>query len=390
LIAIRVSKKDFAVCVKFFVAALSAVLAILTVPLRDAHLAAQDFPAVIARIEGDDLQVATPTPSGVQTNASPTVVASGSDVTVRSGHALLMLNTGGEVSVCGPAHFHVIESSGAVTLALDYGRVHPALENSEGLTIYTPTVVATPVAIAGGLREATLGLETTGEMCVLAHRGAMRVEPQFAGQSMIVPQGGSVILAGGQLSSLTADASACSCDYPRARLDSPAPKQPASADAGEHASPALDIAALTAPAAPPSRRVDNTAPPAPSGKEPVYTVLMPALSFSANSPEPPPATASTSAPAEEAILLVREVRLRPLFEYRGHVNPAPAVERYNVSPEASSPSPSGATPGAAPEPTPPKQSPAPKPGLLDRFREFFRRWTTDNETSPCAGVGCKA
>jgi hypothetical protein len=275
-----------------------------------------------------------------------------------------------------------------VTLALDYGRVHPALENSEGLTIYTPTVVATPVSIAGGLRDATLGLESTGEMCVLAHRGAMRVEPQFAGQSMIVPQGGSVILSGGQLSSLTADASACSCEYPRARLDSPAPKQPASADAGQHGSPALDIAALAAPAAPPSRRVDNATPPVASGKEPVYTVLMPALSFSANSPQPPPApaVASAPAPAEETILLVREVRLRPLFEYRGHVNPAPAVERFNVSPDSSLPPPPGAPePGASS-----KQKTAPKPNLLDRFREFFRRWTTDNETSPCAGVGCKA
>src|SRR5215472_15582617 len=99
VLSIRVSRKDFATCVKFFAAAVAAALAILTVPLRDASIAAQDFPAVIGRIEGDDLQVVTATSSGSQTSASPTVVASGSDVTLRAGHALLMLNTGGEVSV---------------------------------------------------------------------------------------------------------------------------------------------------------------------------------------------------------------------------------------------------------------------------------------------------
>lgn len=385
--SIRVSRKDFSACVKFFAAVMSAALAILTVPLRDASISAQDFPAVIGRIEGDDLQVVTATSSGPQTNASPTVVASGSDVTVRTGHALLMLNTGGEVSVCGPAHFRLIESSGTVTLALDYGRVHPTLENSEAFTIYTPTVVATPVAIAGGLRDTTLGLEQTGEMCVLAQRGATRVEPQFAGQSMIVPQGGSVILSGGQLSSVTTDTSSCSCDYPRARLNSS--RQPASASADESASSGADIAVLAAPVAPPARRIENVPAPAASGKEPVYTVLMPALSFSANSPEPPTVTAA-SAPAPESILLVREVRLRPLFEYRGHVNPAPAVEHLDSAAEPPSVPPSATGPGSAAEPAPPKQSPGSKPSLLDRFREFFHRLTTDSETSPCAGVGCKA
>jgi hypothetical protein len=384
--SIRVSKKDFAVSVKFFVAAVSAALAILTFPLRNAPISAQDFPTVIGRIEGDDLQVVTATPSGAQTNGAPTVVASGSDVTVRTGHALLMLNTGGEVSVCGPAHFKVIESSGAVTLALDYGRVHPTLENSEGLTIYTPAVVATPVAIAGGLRDTTLSLNETGDMCVLTRRGAMRVEPQFAGQNMIVPQGGSVILSSGQVSSLQADASACSCDYPRARLD--LSRQRVVAAAGEHTSLPADIGLLSAPAAPPARKVENTPPPSTSGKEPVYTVLMPALSFSADSPEPP----ASPAPAPESIMLVREVRLRPLYEYRGHVNPAPAVEHLGSSHETPSlPPASASAPGAGLEPPDPaKQSPGSKPSILDRLREFLHRWTTDNETSPCAGAGCRA
>jgi hypothetical protein len=370
--SIRVRKDHLAIGLKLLSAALLAVVA--SVSLRDAHISAQDFPTVIGRIEGDDLEVTTTTPSGVERDASPTVVASGSDVTLRSGHALLMLNAGGEISVCGPAHFKLIQSSGSVTLALDYGRVHPSLESSNGFSIYTPAIVATPIAIAGGLRDTTLGLDPTGEMCVLASRGALRVEPQFAGQSMIVPQGGSASLSGGQVSSLNADASACSCDYPRAHLDAPSAAVTASASRGE---PSVDIGPLASPAAPPRRKIENVAPPAASGKEPIYTVLMPALSFNANSPEPPPA------PSPETIMLVREVRLRPLYEYRGRVNPAPAPEPEPTAVPASPAAP------AAPAAPRDKQSSPPTPSLLDRLRNFFRRMTSDKASDPpCAGAGC--
>jgi hypothetical protein len=179
-----IRRKRLATWTKIFSVALLAIVA--TLFIRDAHIAAQDFPVAVGRIEGDDLEVVTTTPSGIETNAAPTVVASGSDITLRSGHALLLLNAGGEISICGPAHFKLIKSSGAVTLALDYGRVHPSLESADAFTIYTPTIVATPIAIAGGPRDMTVGLEQDGEMCVLTARGALRVEPQFSDQSLIV------------------------------------------------------------------------------------------------------------------------------------------------------------------------------------------------------------
>jgi hypothetical protein len=290
------------------------------------------------------------------------VVASGSEVTLRSGHALLMLNAGGEVSVCGPARFKLIESSGTVTLALDYGRVHPSIENSEALTIYTPTIVATPIAIAGGRRDITLGLEQSGEMCMLTARGAMRVEPQFSEQSMIVPQGGTVSLLGGQIESLQADPAACSCEYPRAHLENPR------AEPAEHSQSHVEIGALPAPVPPQRRRMENLPPPTASGGELVYTVLMPPLSYNAGSPEPPPE------PAAETILLAREVRLRPAAEFRGRVNPAP-------EPLAPPPAPPVAL---APAPVPP---PTTKPTLLDRVRIFLRRLASAAD-SPCAGAGC--
>ena len=355
-----IPKKRLATGTKIFAVAMLAIVA--TFSIRGAHISAQDFPVVVGRIEGDDLEVVTTTPSGIERDAAPTVVASGSDVTLRSGHALLLLNAGGEISICGPAHFKLIKSSGAVTLALDYGRVHPSLESADGFTIYTPTIIATPIAIAGGPRDMTVGLEQNGEMCVLTARGALRVEPQFSDQSMIVPQGGTVSLAGGQIESLQADAAVCSCDFPRARMEPPTSAPP------PHSQPARDVGVLAPPLPPQRGRTENSPPPPASAGEPVYTVLMPPLSFDANSPEPPPD------PAPETILLVREVRLRPSVEFRGHVNPAPSqAVAVHVSP---------------PTPIPADDLPAEsQPGIFERVRNFFRKLTGKG---PCAGAGCNS
>jgi hypothetical protein len=337
---------------KIFAAVLLAILTLLSV--RGGRISAQDLPAIVGRIEGDDLEVVTITLTGVERNAAPTVVAGGSEITLRSGHALLSLDSGGEIGICGPAHFKLLKSAGAITLALDYGRVHPSLDSMETFTIYTPTIIATPIAISGGRRDLTVGLEQNGEMCVLTARGAMRIEPQFSDQSLIVPQGGTVSLVGGQIESLRGDASACSCDFPRASLERPRP------------SPRREISALNHPQQPERMKTDDPPQPAAAG-EPIYTVLMPPLSFDSNSPAPPPD------PSPETILLVREVRLLPSVVFHGHVNPAPV---QTVAATAVTSGPHNHTEG------PPAES---KPGLLDRMRNFFRKLTG---RGPCAGAGC--
>jgi len=342
--------------VKIAAVALLAIFAVFC--LRSAHIAAQDFPAVLGRIEGDDLEVVTKTPAGMETDAAPTVVASGSDVTLHSGRALLLLNGGGEISICGPAHFKMVKSSGSLTLALDYGRVHSSLDSADAFTIYTPTIVATPIAISAGPRDTTLGLDPSGEMCILTARGAMRVETQFSDQSMIIPQGGTASLTEGQIVSLRADASACSCEFPRARLESPKPAPPTQSQP----QPNREVGTLARPLPQERKRSEITQPPSAPAGEPVYTVLMPPLSFDSKSAEPPPD------PAPETIALVREVRLRPTVEFHGHVNPAP-------SQPAAPPSPPSA-------PTPPSDArPKPQPGILDRVRSFFRRLTSANRAS---------
>jgi hypothetical protein len=338
-----------------FAAATLAIFAVQS--FRGGRISAQDFPVEIGRIEGDDLAVVTATPVGIETHASPTVVASGSDVTLRSGHALIALDAGGEISVCGPAHFKMIKSAGAVTLALDYGRVHPNLDSSETFTIFTPTIIATPMAIAGGSRDIAVGLEQGGEMCILARRGAMRVEPQFSDQSLLVPQGGTVNMSGGQIDSLHGDFSECSCEFPRAEVRRPKPTAP---------QPPLEISTPRHPEESEANKNDNLPPPAVSPEEPVYTVLMPPLAFDANSRTPP------VDPDPETILLIREVRMRPTVVFRGHVNPAPSPARSSDS-EVSSHTP--AAPPALPVPSDhqPAQS---QPGILDRVRNFFHKITS--------------
>jgi hypothetical protein len=333
------------------------VAAIALIPSR---LSTQNVPFIIGRIEGGDISVKTTTQAGLEIFGGPTVVASGSDVTVRSGQALLSLDSGGEISICGPAHFTLVDSAGAITMALDYGRVHPSLDSSSTFTIYTPSIVATPVAISGARRDTTLGLNQEGEMCILTSRGAMRVEPQFGGQSVIVPQGGVANLMDGQIESLQREAASCSCDFQRASVARPHPAE------ASHPPLPREIGTLSRPLQPNRRKLDSALPPA-LAREPVYTVIMPALSFDASSPAPPPD------PSPETILLVREIRMRPSAIFRGHVNPAP-ITPPPTAPIAMLPS----------RPLDDRRA-APKPGLMARLRIFFQRL---NNQVPCAGTGC--
>jgi len=334
--------------------AITLLVVLAAISFAPVRLSTQNLPVIVGRIEGEDIEVKTTTNAGVEINAGPTVVASGSDVTVRAGHALLLLDAGGEISICGPAHFTLVKSTGAITLALDYGRVHPSLDSPETFTIYTPSVVATPVAISGARRDATLGLGQDGEMCILTARGAMRVETQFAGQSLIVPQGGVVNFSGGQIESLRSDASSCSCDFPRASVERPLPPTP------------REITALSRPRLPNPKKPDFVAPPTLS-QESVYTVIMPPLSFDASSPTPPPE------PSPETVLLVREIRVRPTVVFHGHVNPAPAQAALSA-------------PTASPPPTPADNRRANlQPSLMTRVRTFFQNLT---RKGPCAGPGC--
>ena len=105
---------------------------------------------IVGRLTGDDVAVTGAVDIDVENGHSTAMLSSGSDVTVRSGQAKLDLVEGGDIAICGPAHFSVLKAGGAVTLALDYGSVHPQLISGVPLAIYTPLIVVTPVAIGQG------------------------------------------------------------------------------------------------------------------------------------------------------------------------------------------------------------------------------------------------
>ena len=308
----------------------------------------QISPPVVGRLYGDDVRVQGAVSFESENGRSTALLASGSDITVRAGRARIELTAGGEIAICGPAHLTLLESGGAITLALDYGQVRPQVEAQVELTVYTPMIVATPLAISGGVRDLTLGLDQQGAMCALTARGAVRIEQQFSGQSVLLPQGGEINLTGGQLGTMRSAAGSCDCELLVTRNTAPRP---------------IELS-VPVPAAPARPRPAALAPP-PRIEEPIYRVYMPPLTFDASSPEPPPD------PDPAGILMVREGQPRPELYFRGQVEPtAEAATDYSPPQRL----------------IPVKTAVKPKrPNFFARLFGVFRR-----NRAPCAGAGCGA
>src|SRR5580704_7797319 len=139
-----------------FIAVLAVVVLALIAP---AHLGAQISPEVVGRVEGQDFTVEAQPGLPLPSNASSGVLTSGSRLIVRAGEARISLSGGGEIIICGAARLQLLKSQGALTVALDYGTLRIRVDDAESLSIFTPQVTATPIAIGGGARETTIGLE---------------------------------------------------------------------------------------------------------------------------------------------------------------------------------------------------------------------------------------
>ncbi len=311
--------------------------------VADAQIATES----VGLIEGDDFAVKGQANLERTGGRNPTPLASGAEVTVRSGSARIELTGGGEIGVCGPARFTLLRSGASLTLALDFGQVQARLNNPLALSIYTPQIVLTPVAGQASkplvtssesgeapADEVLVGLTETGKMCVYAKRGAVRIQQQFGNETVVVPQNVEAALSDGHLDSITETPQACLCTalspvrqpQPEIRVDSGVPANnppPAGTDAEKKEGPAKEL--------------------------PIWKVIMPPLTFKAGVPQPPP-------PSPEAILLLREVRVEPATVFTGQVAPA-----------ASSPQPPAATPGDS------TKAAAKKPGFGARVANFFRR-----------------
>ncbi len=348
--------------------ALSLVALLLFLVAAAGTARAQDAPAgAIARVEGADISVeggagaaTAPIVAG-----APRFVFNGSVVTVHTGKAKLTFAASGQVDICGPAKITVLQSAGSITLALSIGRLHLALPAGAPVRIFTPTIIATPIDISGAERDITLGLDLNDSLCVRATSGALRLEQQFTGEGLIVPQAGDFLIPSDKLVPTAGVAGNCDCAAMHAQSAPPpniplmgvtsasqlnvpeaAPADAAEAKKAAAADPNVSLRVLAKedevhPLPQPDKNVAAAPPPPPPTAMPIYKIVMPPLGFSASSPSPP------EDPSLDAVLLVRTVHVEPEYEFIGHVdapseasasagtNPAPAQKAKEPKPKQS-------------------------------------------------------
>jgi hypothetical protein len=311
---------------------LSALIALAAAPIR-----AQQPSIIVGNIEGDDVTVSS---GRSDVNLSPSsgtaAVANGGIVAVKSGQARLMLVSGGEIDICGPAKFTVLQSGDSITLALDFGRIRVQVPTSTDLRVFTPTMLAIPLTINDAPRDVTVTLETDDSLCVRAGSGALLLQSQFSNQKIVVPQAGQFFFAQGNLVPVVRADMQCECvlkeargvpssqPWPSVGLTAPpevaaAPKPAADAKPkadDRPAPPDVEYSILARPnEAHPVSPEPNAVPLPPPDSMPVYQIVMPPLTFSAASPAPPPL------PAADMIMLIRTAQVDPDFEFAGHVDP---------------------------------------------------------------------
>ena len=316
--------------------------------------AAPDQPVgdAVGLIDGEDIAVTGPMSVEIVGGTAKTILRSGSDVRVKSGSARISLVEGGQISICGPAHLSVLKSGGAVTVALESGAIHARLEQEPKLSVYTAQIQGQPVAIGDEPRDFLVGFESAGVMCVRTYRGAMRLEQQLSGQSVMVPQGGDVTLTNGQIESLGNGAGHCTCELQIAK----APAVPTTAPAVNVAPSATNKEATSGDAAANAGEGVAASEKPAQKTEPIYTVDMPPLRFDANAkvqPEPDP----------RLMVIVRRVRVRPTLIFQGRVE----GETVAAAAVATPPPPVVSGP-AKPATAQPAQG-----SVVDRVRSFFHK-----------------
>ena len=307
--------------------------AIVCVALIGAAGARPDQPVSdsVGVIDGEAIAVTGPMSMEVVNGQVKTVLHNGSDVRVKSGNARIDLVEGGQISICGPAHLSVLKSGGSLTIALDTGTVHVRIEHELPLNIYTPLIQAQTVAIGDGPRDALVGFDSSGAMCIRANLGAIRLEQQLTGQNVIIPQTGDVFLFSGQLEHLRTSAGHCAC--------------------------ALQIAKATPPPQPPATQF-ATVETLPPNEEPIYQFVMPPLIYEANAKVQPEPEIDP-----RMIVVIRRVRVRPTLIFQGRVE----GDGVAVAPPGPPPASSPVTANAPKAPAPSNDS------LVNRVRNFVRK-----------------
>lgn len=304
----------------------------------------------VGTIEGEAIALQGPMTVDVVHGQIKTTLHSGNDIRVKSGQARLDLVEGGTISICGPAHLSVLKSGGSLTLALDSGTIRVHVEKRPAVTIYTAQIQARPIAIGDGPQEALIGFEAPGMMCVRATSGAIRLEQQLTGQSVIVPQGGDIILNNGALEGLQNTAGHCACDLQLVKT-APAPPELSRIATPEEIQQREAEEKKPAAAAPPATTPDKASE---VKQQPVYQVFMPPLAYDAK------AAIQHDNFDPKFIMLVRHVRVRPTLIFQGKVAGDPTVQPVAAK-----------TPQAKPLPPAPA-NPAKTDSVVNRVRAFLR------------------
>lgn len=312
---------------------------------------------IIGTIEGQNIAVKGPMSVQVVENEVKTLLRSGVDIRVKAGRARINLTDGGTIAVCGPAHISMLKAGNVLTVALDSGTVHAHVEGNLTLNIFTAQILAKTVAIGDGPQDALVGFDSATQMCVRTGRGALRLEEQFGGQTVMVPQGVDVVLVNGQLQGMRNGSGLCACESfePDATV--------ANSLATETSTPATseEVKRNAAPRKPAPRAVVNPTSPEftrPAAPEPTYQVYMPPLSYDASKKvqdEPDP----------RLIVLVRRVHVRPTLIFQSRVEgdalpaptPASVAKNKPEQPATKTPAPASAS-------------------VVDRVKTFFKNlWT---------------
>lgn len=305
-------------------------------------------------ILGESIAVTGPMSIDVAKGQVRTVLRSGADVRVKAGSARIDLAEGGQISICGPAHFSVLKSGGALTVALESGTIHAHIEHELVLTVYTPQIQAKPMAIGAGAQDTLIGFDAAGTMCIRANSGAVRLEQQLSAQSVIVPQGADVLLSNGQFETIRSGGNRCACELQTVPPDVEVSKLATGEDLRAKAA---DVRPRTIP-----RLVQPVPEPVAPKEEPVYQVFMPPLTYDASKK-----VQSEFDP--DLIVLVRRVRVRPTLIFQGRVEGDSIVAENAPAPHESS---AGPAPAAAPA-TPKTAAPNRDDSILGRAKALWKR-----------------
>lgn len=312
---------------------------------------------VIGTIEGQAISLKGPMSVQVVGNEVKTLLRSGVDIRVKLGRARINLVEGGTIALCGPAHISMLKAGKALTVALDSGTIHAHVEGNLTLNVFTAQILAKTVAIGDGPLDVLVGFDTPALMCIRTARGALRLEEQFGGQTVMVPQGGDVTIANGQLQGMQSNSGLCACESldtgtTASDLNVPEVSRLASRD---------EIKRDAVPRKPVAQPVANPAAPElpkPVDREPAYQVFMPPLRYDA-------AAKVQDEPDPKLIVLVRRIRVRPTLIFQSRVEgdampPPTLLNAAKIKPEQP------ATKPAAPASN----------SVVDRVKTFFKSlWT---------------